>query len=215
MITAEAPLGSRTKLYLPDGTLVWLNAGSKMSYFQDFGLVSRDVVLVGEAYFEVTKNKKIPFNVKSKELNVQVLGTKFNFCNYTEDKEVIVTLLEGKVSFENQIKKSPIRYLYPSEKVVLDKKSGSAVISSIKSVSTSEWTNGYLFFDEELLLDITKQLERNYNVKIDIVNDSMKSYRFYGVFIQREQTIQEILDILASTGKIHYTIKNKRQIMIY
>jgi ferric-dicitrate binding protein FerR (iron transport regulator) len=215
MIVVEAPLGSKVKMYLPDSTLVWLNAGSKITYFQDFGIVSRDVEMVGEAYFEVTKNKEVPFNVKSKDLSVQVLGTKFDFRNYADDKEVMVALLEGKVSFANQLKRTPVGYLSPNEKVVLDKKSGNAIVSSIRATNASEWTNGYLFFDEKLLPDITRELERSYNVKIDITNESLKSYRFYGDFVQRELTINEILDILVLTRKIQYTIKNKNHIIIY
>lgn len=215
IMIVEAPLGSKTKLYLPDGTLVWLNAGSKISYFQDFGIVSRDVELIGEAYFEVTKNKKVPFNVKSKELNVQVLGTKFDFRNYPDDKEVLVALLEGKVSFVDPLKKNPVKYLSPDQKVVFDKQTGNAVISRIKAINASGWTNGFLFFDEELLSDMTKELERSYNVEIEITNESLKGYRFYGNFIQREQSIQEIMEILASTGKIHYRIKDKDHIVIY
>lgn len=211
----EAPLGSKTKLYLPDGTLVWLNAGSKITYFQNFGIVNRDVELIGQAYFEVTKNKKIPFNVKSKDLDVQVLGTKFNFRNYPDDKEVMVALLEGKVSFVDPLKKNPVGYLSPDQKVVLDKKSGNTSVSSTNAANSSGWTNGYLFFDEELLTDITKELERSYNVKIEITNESLKSNRFYGNFIQGEQSIKEVLDILASTGKLHYTVKNKGNIIIY
>ena len=78
-ITVEAPYGSKTKLYLPDGTLVWLNAGSKMSYAQDFGINERALDLSGEAYFEVTKNKEIPFKVHTEELDVKVLGTNLTF----------------------------------------------------------------------------------------------------------------------------------------
>ena len=143
------------------------------------------------------------------------MGTKFDFRNYSDDKEVIVALLEGKVSFRNQLKEAPIRYLSPDQKVVLDKITGSAVISSVKAVNTSGWINGYLFFDEELLSDITKELERSYKVKIDIRNESLKGYRFYGNFNQREQNIKKVLDILSSTGKIHYEIKNSDHIVIY
>ena len=78
-ISIEAPYGSKTKLYLPDGTLVWLNAGSKMSYAQDFGINERTLDLSGEAYFEVIKNEEMPFKVHTEELDVKVLGTKFNF----------------------------------------------------------------------------------------------------------------------------------------
>ena len=96
-ISVEAPLGSRTKLYLPDGTLVWLNAGSRMTYSQGFGVDNRKVELEGEGYFEVQRNEKLPFFVKTKDLQLQVLGTKFNFRDYPEDHEVVVSLLEGKV----------------------------------------------------------------------------------------------------------------------
>ena len=94
-ISVEAPLGSKTKLYLPDGTLVWLNAGSRIIYSQGFGVDNRKVELEGEGYFEVRRNEKLPFSVKTRDLQLQVLGTKFNFRNYPEDHEVVVSLLEG------------------------------------------------------------------------------------------------------------------------
>ena len=179
-ISVEAPLGSKTKLYLPDGTLVWLNAGSRMTYSQGFGVDNRKVELEGEGYFEVKRNEKVPFFVKTKDLQLQVLGTKFNFRDYPEDHEVIVSLLEGKVELNN----------------------------------LSQWTDGYLFFDEELLPDIAKKLERSYNVKIHIANDSLKTFRFYGNFVRREQSIQEVLEALASTEKMQYKIE-ERNITIY
>ena len=96
-IVVEAPMGARTKLYLPDGTLVWLNAGSKITYSQGFGVENRNLALEGEGYFEVKRNEKVPFEIRTKELDLTVLGTKFNFRNYTDDEEVVVNLLEGKV----------------------------------------------------------------------------------------------------------------------
>jgi transmembrane sensor len=109
------------------------------------------VELVGEAYFEVAKNNMVPFNVRSRELNVQVLGVKFGFRNYLNDKEVMVALLEGEVSFVNQLKKASARCLSPDEKVVLDRNTGDAVVSSVKATNVSGWTSGELLFDEELL----------------------------------------------------------------
>lgn len=103
-ISVEAPLGSKTKLYLPDGTFVWLNAGSRMTYSQGFGVDNRKVELEGEGYFEVKRNEKIPFFVKTKDLQLQVLGTKFNFRDYPEDHEVVVSLLEGKVGLNNLLR---------------------------------------------------------------------------------------------------------------
>ncbi len=213
-ISVEAPLGSKTKLYLPDGTLVWLNAGSRMTYSQGFGVDNRKVELEGEGYFEVKRNEKIPFFVKTKDLQLQVLGTKFNFRDYPEDHEVVVSLLEGKVGLNNLLREEKEAVLSPDERAVLNKANGLLTVESVTAYNASQWTDGYLFFDEELLPDIAKELERSYNVKIHIANDSLKTFRFYGNFVRREQNIQEVLEALASTEKMQYKIE-ERNITIY
>ena len=212
--SVEAPLGSKTKLYLPDGTLVWLNAGSRMTYSQGFGVDNRKVELEGEGYFEVKRNEKIPFFVKTKDLQLQVLGTKFNFRDYPEDHEVVVSLLEGKVGLNNLLREEKEAVLSPDERAVLNKANGLLTVESVTASNASQWTDGYLFFDEELLPDIAKELERSYNVKIHIANDSLKTFRFYGNFVRREQNIQEVLEALASTEKMQYKIE-ERNITIY
>ena len=213
-ISVEAPLGSKTKLYLPDGTLVWLNAGSRMTYSQGFGVDNRKVELEGEGYFEVKRNEKIPFFVKTKDLQLQVLGTKFNFRDYPEDHEVVVSLLEGKVGLNNLLREEKEAVLSPDERAVLNKANGLLTVESVTASNASQWTDGYLFFDEELLPDIAKELERSYNVKIHIANDPLKTFRFYGNFVRREQNIQEVLEALASTEKMQYKIE-ERNITIY
>ena len=213
-ISVEAPLGSKTKLYLPDGTLVWLNAGSRMTYSQGFGVDNRKVELEGEGYFEVKRNEKIPFFVKTKDLQLQVLGTKFTFRDYPEDHEVVVSLLEGKVGLNNLLREEKEAVLSPDERAVLNKANGLLTVESVTASNASQWTDGYLFFDEELLPDIAKELERSYNVKIHIANDSLKTFRFYGNFVRREQNIQEVLEALASTEKMQYKIE-ERNITIY
>ena len=213
-ISVEAPLGSKTKLYLPDGTLVWLNAGSRMTYSQGFGVDNRKVELEGEGYFEVKRNEKIPFFVKTKDLQLQVLGTKFNFRDYPEDHEVVVSLLEGKVGLNNLLREEKEAVLSPDERAVLNKANGFLTVESVTASNASQWTDGYLFFDEELLSDIAKELERSYNVKIHIANDSLKTFRFYGNFVRREQNIQEVLEALASTEKMQYKIEESN-ITIY
>ena len=213
-ISVEAPLGSKTKLYLPDGTLVWLNAGSRMTYSQGFGVDNRKVELEGEGYFEVKRNEKIPFFVKTKDLQLQVLGTKFNFRDYPEDHEVVVSLLEGKVGLNNLLREEKEAVLSPDERAVLNKANGLLTVESVNASNASQWTDGYLFFVVELLPDIAKELERSYNVKIHIANDSLKTFRFYGNFVRREQNIQEVLEALASTEKMQYKIE-ERNITIY
>ena len=159
------------------------------------------------------KDEEIPFSVQTKALRVEVLGTKFNFRDYPEDEEAIVSLLEGKVALDNLIRSEKRSFLLPNERVVLDKKSGCMQLEKVVAASASQWTNGYLFFDEELLPDIAKELERSYGVKIDITSEALKEFRFYGNFVRREQSINEVMEALAATGKIRYEMKDSHIIL--
>lgn len=208
-IVVEAPLGSKTKLTLPDGSTVWLNAGSKMVYSQGFGVSDRRLVFQGEGYFEVEKNDEMPFLVQTHDVNVTVVGTKFNFRNYPEDEEAVVELLEGKVALENQLKEEAVRYLPPNEKMVLHKATGEMDITSAKVKEATLWTENILLFDEDLLPDIVRKLERSYHVRIEIENEDLKQARFYGQFNQLEQNIYEVLDMLVETGRLEYQEKDK------
>ena len=135
---------------------------------------------------------------------MQVLGTKFNFRAYPDVHEVLVSLLEGKVELSNLLKKEKEAFLAPDERAILNKANGLMTVETVTASNASQWTDGYLFFDEELLPDIVKELERSYNVNIHIANDSLNKFRFYGNFVRREQSIQEVLDALASTA-VSYT----------
>ncbi len=208
-IVVEAPLGSKTKLTLPDGSTVWLNAGSKMVYSQGFGVSDRRLAFQGEGYFEVEKNDEMPFLVQTHDVNVTVVGTKFNFRNYPEDEEAVVELLEGKVALENQLKEESVRYLSPNEKMVLHKATGEMDITSAKVKEATLWTENILLFDEDLLPDIVRKLERSYHVRIEIENEDLKQARFYGQFNQLEQNIYEVLDMLVETGRLEYQEKDK------
>lgn len=208
-IVVEAPLGSKTKLTLPDGSTVWLNAGSKMVYSQGFGVRDRRLVFQGEGYFEVEKNDEMPFLVQTHDVNVTVVGTKFNFRNYPEDEEAVVELLEGKVALENQLKEEAVRYLSPNEKMVLHKATGEMDITSTKVKEATLWTENILLFDEDLLPDIVRELERSYHVQIEIENEDLKQTRFYGQFNQLEQNIYDVLDMLSETGKLKYHEEGK------
>lgn len=208
-IVVEAPLGSKTKLTLPDGSTVWLNAGSKMVYSQGFGVRDRRLAFQGEGYFEVEKNDEMPFLVQTHDVNVTVVGTKFNFRNYPEDEEAVVELLEGKVALENQLKEEAVRYLSPNEKMLLHKATGEMDITSTTVKEATLWTENILLFDEDLLPDIVRELERSYHVQIEIENEDLKQTRFYGQFNQLEQNIYDVLDMLSETGKLKYHEEGK------
>ena len=211
-IVVEAPMGARTKLYLPDGTLVWLNAGSKIVYSQGFGVDNRNLALEGEGYFEVKRNEKVPFEINTKELDLTVLGTKFNFRNYADDEEVVVNLLEGKVKLKNELIASADVYMSPNEKAVLSKETGRLVKTKINASNSNLWTKDELYFDELLLEDIAKQLSRSFNVKIEVA-DSLKNQRFYGSFRIVGSSIEEILETISSTNRMKYKYENNRYVV--
>lgn len=209
-IIVEVPLGSTTKIYLPDSTSVWLNAGSKIIYSQGFGVNERRISLSGEGYFEVAKNGELTFFVTTDELTVSVLGTKFNFSNYPNEEEAIVSLVEGKVLATNNIIQDNKARLFPDQRVSLNKRTGEMRVLKTEAKRAIGWTSGNLFFDEEILPDICKKLERNYDVTITLADDTLKTLRFYGSFIKRDCRIEDILDMLASTGKLKYKVDGKR-----
>ena len=153
------------------------------------------------------KNEEVPFEVDTKELDLRVLGTKFNFRNYPDDEEVTVNLMEGKVALRNGIREMPELYLTPDEKMVLNKATGQMVKSSTKAAKANVWINDELFFDEELLEDIAKKLMRSYNVKVEVA-DSLRNKRFYGSFGISGNTIDKILDVMASTQQMNYKYEN-------
>ena len=205
----EAPLGAKAKVSLPDGTLVWLNAGSSMSYPRSFGMKERKVSLNGEAYFEVARNEHQAFTVQSNELQVRVLGTKFNFRNYHDELEGRVTLNEGRVAIKTLQGEKEV-FLRQDQQFVFDKESRHVKIIDMKAHTVSDWIKGIIFFDEETLPDIARELERLYDVRIDIADTALLDYRFYGSFFRSSQSIREVFDILAATGKLNYTINEKQ-----
>lgn len=213
-IVIEAPLGSRTKLYLPDSTLVWLNAGSSLTYSQGFGVSERKVHISGEGYFEVRRNEKLPMQVISDELLVEVLGTTFNVRNYSDEEEIVVSLEKGKIVATNMFNDDEHFTLKPDQKVTLNRRSRKMFLSGAEAHNLAGWTDGNLFFDEKLLPDIVQTLERSYNVRIHLADESLNSFRFYCQFSRTDHSINEVLDRLAATNRIDYRIDGKDIIIL-
>ena len=202
-IVIEAPVGARTCMYLPDGTQVWLNACSRLTYSQGFGINDRNLKLEGEGYFEVSRNEQLLFIIHTQEVDVTVLGTQFNFKNYADDSEASVSLLSGKVKLSNHLRQEETLYLQPNEKVTLNKLTGEMKTTRTQVQNSKIWTHDELFFDEELLEDIAKKLMRNYDVKIEVA-DSLKNTRFYGSFKMSGSTIEQVLETISSTNRMKY-----------
>lgn len=203
-IVLEAPAGSRSRMILPDGTSVWLNAGSTLSYSQMFGVNERVVRMVGEGYFEVSKNEDIPFSVLTDDLQVRVCGTKFNVRDYPSDTHAVVSLTEGSIALSALQDPLKERLLKPDQRGTLDKKSGSLVVDDLDTSEDIQWIYGRMIFDGQYLPEIAGIIERNYNVRIELADEELSSLRFYGDFIRQEQTLSEVLDALSATSKIRY-----------
>lgn len=206
MVKMETAMGARTRLTLPDGTQVCLNAGSRLEYPQDFGINNRRVRLEGKAYFDVKHNEKLPFEIDTREIDLKVLGTKFAFSNYADDDYVVVDLSQGKVSL-NEYRRHQEMYLSPNERMTYNKKTGEMKKSVINAENTTAWTHDELFFDEQPLGEIAKELSRAYNVRIEVAA-YLKDKHFYGSFNQSKNTINEVLRTISATNQMKYRYKN-------
>ena len=208
-IVITVPLGARTSTQLPDGTVVCLNAGSKLSYSQDFGIRDRLINMVGEGYFEVARNEQLPFSVCSDHLQVRVLGTRFNLRDYPEDADATVSLAEGSVALHTLAAPEEEIRLRPDQRASLDKGSGRLTVENYDSATSIQWTDGRLVYDGESLGTIIRDLERNYSITIEVSDESLLGLHFYGAFLRQEQSLTEILDALTATSRLSYRIEGK------
>lgn len=209
-IAVEAPLGATTNIVLPDGSKVALNAGSRIEYSQGFGVTDRQVKLSGEGHFEIAHRENLVFTVKSQNICVNDVGTVFDFKDYPQDDIATVTLIKGKVDVSNS--KESLR-LAPGERVVLDKAT-MLFTKEMNESANSSWQDGHLSLNGESFTRISQELERRYNVKIQIKNDSIKSLHFNGDFNTSTQSVEDVLTQLAKTGKLHFR-KSDNLIVIY
>ncbi|WP_300701825.1 FecR family protein [Bacteroides sp.] len=203
----EVPLGSHTKVVLPDGSVVCLNSGSVLKYDPAFTRnKNREVYLVGEGYFEVHKNPEKPFIVHTEGLNVKVLGTVFNVRAYKEEPNIEVALVEGKVNVFSKSETTGNVVLKPNQRAVYDKQSGRLLSDVVDAEIMTQWTTGRLSFVNTSLVDIMKDIERKFNVRIDILSECMKSEIFSGS-ISTKLSLDEILDYLDVDDKYEWERK--------
>jgi len=194
-------------LHLPDGTQVWLNSGSRLTYDNTFNKENRNVALEGEAYFEVTKNPKKPFIVHGKEMAVKVLGTKFDVKSYNEDASVVVTLLEGSVNLSDVNNPSSSSLLLkPNERATFTKENSKLTVNKVNAKNACEWIHGNLVFDDEEFGQIVRCLEREFNITIKVQDKEIDQLRFYGRF-KNTQPLEEILNVMTANQKFHYNQK--------
>lgn len=213
-------LGSKSRVELPDGSIVWLNAGSKLTYDKNFGQDLREVTLSGEGFFDVTKMKEKPFIIHTSTIDIKVLGTVFNVKAYPQDNRTETSLIRGRVEVTIKSRPNDKIILTPNEKLVvennevverekketkvakeetispnsmfplmsIDKLKYSVVDSSLAETS---WINNKLIFRDESFEDLAVQMERWYNVSIEIKDPALRQKKLNGIF--ETETIDEAL----------------------
>ena len=232
--------GNRTKIVLPDGSQVWLNAGSNLDYNNSvFNKDLREVTLNGEAYFDVTKNAEKPFIIHTKKMDVKVIGTAFNVRSYNYEKTAEASLIRGTIEVTLKDRKDQVITLKPNEKISIAtdepkqqvskpskttavkndvKPIPQIIVKELKQNPTNNiiaeiaWTQNKLYFEDESLENIAPMLERWFGKKIEITNVSLKNLRYYGNF--ENETIEEVLSYLKLSKPFNFKIEHD-SVVIY
>jgi len=206
LATISSPRGQITSLTLFDGSTVWLNSESTIKYTSDFNTNKREVYVEGEAYFEVTHDKKNPFIVNLGNSQVKVYGTSFNVKAYPGSDHIEAVLMKGKIEFSAN-KHSVM--LSPDERVVYSPQKGTIVKDQVDVEKTSSWKKGKYYYSNESLSNIIWQLQRWYDIEIVFNDKVLSSYTFTGV-INREKSIQYNLKLIELTNKINIKYENDK-----
>lgn len=189
--TCKVPYGSKSCIELPDGTVVWLNAGSTLRYSSKFNEKNREVELDGEGYFDVTKQNGKTFVVKTAACDVTVKGTRFDVSSYADDDAVSVSLMEGSVQVNTPSGEKNIK---PGEKVIVDKQTGEITQTHYEK-SANTWIDNNLDYEAISLKDLAKILSRQFNVNIQIQSQRLAEMRF-SVILKQKETIGDVMQSL-------------------
>ena len=207
--TVSTPRGGQYQIVLPDGTKVWLNSASALKFPAFFSGNEREVELTGEGYFEVAKNKKMPFHVKIAGVDVEVLGTHFNIMGYGDEQQLKTSLLEGAVKIS---KGGLSRKLLPGQQAVIGNTSEKIDIKTTDLEAAVAWKNGYFMFENESLESVMRKLSRWYNVNIEY-RGNFTDVVFSGS-ISRFEHVAEVLKTLELTDMVHFKIEERRIIVM-
>ena len=212
------PNGETFELVLSDGTKIYLNAGSSITYPLKFiENRNREVTLVGEAYFEVTEDKLSPFIVNVKDTKVKVLGTSFNVSSYPEEINVTTTLIEGSVALYNNSDDyhdtngkflMPIKTLLPNQKATWNSFENKLSVEDVDGYDYIAWRKGELIFRAQTFREILVKLERHYNVSIESKNESLNNQVFSASF-GKEESISAILSTFQKNFPFNFSLNEK------
>jgi len=208
--TVSTPNGGQYEVELPDGTKVWLNASSSLRYPTRFAGNERKVELSGEAYFEVSHNKTMPFKVKTASQEIEVLGTHFNVNAYTDEPATNTTLLEGSVKITSGKAQSVV--IKPQQQASL--KSAGFDVREVDADEVIAWKNGYFEFSEENLGSIMRKISRWYNVEIIYTDKGLENQVFSGS-ISKYKNISQVIKLLELTKVADFNIQGNKIIITH
>jgi len=205
-ITATAPAGSVTSLLLADSTVVYLNAGSKLTYCPESKTNNREVTLNGEAWFDVVKNRNKPFVVHTPVCQVQVLGTRFNVKAYEVENEVVTTLEEGEIILESspEITSAGDIRLQPGEQAVISKSTNKVLVKKVETRYFTSWKDNKLMFINMNMQELIVILERKFGVEIEVGEPSVLNYHYTGTL--KNESVIEVMELIKHTLPVNYRI---------
>ena len=199
-----AERGQKSSVTLPDGSRVWINSASTITYTSDYNLKERNVFLSGEAYFEVAANADLPFVVHADDVTVTAVGTEFNIKAYSDDSYVITTLVEGSVETTAG---NRTETLFKFQESVYDKNQDELFAYDVEDPSHAvPWIRNELLFENESLADIAVTLERMYNVTIVFEDDTVKRYSYTGLI--RNNSLQNVLELISGTSPVAFRMSS-------
>ena len=201
--------GQTSKITLPDHSVVWVNSGTTFSYNSDFGLRNRDIKLSGQAYFQVERNEKIPLIVDCNDLQVKVLGTKFDVAAYPKNKEINVVLESGSVELLNSNDKAFDYILKPGEMARFNSKKNELKIEKADTYKFTSWKDGILIFENDPMTEVFEKLERWYNIDIIIKNSKVEHQIFNATIVN--ENVDEIFELIKFSCAVNYRIIRSNQ----
>lgn len=199
--TVRVPAGQRANVTLPDGTDVWLNAGTTLQYPVNFLKEKRDITLDGEAYFDVTHDREHPFIVHTAKMDVEVMGTRFYVDAYKKENNFETSLIEGQVKLSSQDASLPTVVLAPNEIGRLE--NGQIVVQKIDDYGIYRWKDGLYCFRDKPIAEIIEDLEKYYDVKISLNNPRIDSVELTGKF-RISEGVDYILRVLQGSVPFNY-----------
>ncbi len=210
--TLKTPAGLRSEFLLPDSTKVYLNSKTTLSYPVVFTGSSRNVKLIGEAYFEVAQNKKQPFIVNTGKINIEVTGTEFKASNYPDENLTEIVLASGKINlFQGEYSKEwkIIRSMVPGEKATYSNNEDKIYFEKVDVDKYISWKDGILMFRDDSMQDVVRRLSRWFNVDINLTGNKLKDYVYTATF--QDESLLQILDLLKMSAPIDYSIKPRKR----